>query len=45
MSHLKLSLEIVVAISRLLFLNLDLAYYYLPRSLRGGYRSPWDGKS
>jgi hypothetical protein len=41
-SELKSYIEIPIAVCRLLFLNLDLAYYYLPRSWRGGYKSPWE---
>lgn len=44
MPELKDYLEIGVALGRLFFWNLGLAYYYLPRSWRGGYRSPWDSK-
>jgi hypothetical protein len=44
-SELKNYLDILVALCRLLTLNLDLAYYYLPRDWRGGYRSPWEEKS
>lgn len=36
------TIEIVGVVLRLLLANLDLAYYLLPRWLRGGYRSPWD---
>ena len=38
-------LDIAVALGRLVLLNADLAYYYLPRRWRGGYRSPWEQKS
>ena len=44
MSELKANLDIAVALCRLFAWNLGLAYYYLPRSWRGGYRSPWDSK-
>jgi hypothetical protein len=37
-------MSIVGAILRLAVLNAGLAYYWLPRSWRGGYRSPWDLK-
>ena len=38
-------IEIVFALSRVVLLNLDLAYYWLPRSWRGGYVSPWERDS
>ena len=38
---MKERIEIALALSRLVLLNLDLAYYWLPRSWRGGYVSPW----
>ncbi|MFA5506727.1 MAG: hypothetical protein WC314_08985 [Vulcanimicrobiota bacterium] len=45
MSELRANLDVAVALVRLLVLNLDLAYYYLPRAWRGGYRSPWEEKT
>lgn len=35
------ALEVLVALLRLVSHNFPLAYYWLPRDWRGGYRSPW----
>ncbi len=38
------ALEVLVVGFRLVLSNLDLLYWALPRSFRGGYRSPWQTK-
>lgn len=34
----------LIAVGKLGLYNLNLSYYWLPRSWRGGYRSPWEMK-